>query len=61
MEVNQAERWLRLAEKEWTKETGKARRVRAEVLEDEIWAPLEKQQFDSRSLLQLENLQLLEK
>ena len=61
MEGDQSERWVHLAEREWAKATEKARRVRAEVLESEIWIPLEKQKFDSRSLQQLENLQLLEK
>ena len=61
MDDDQAERWARLAEREWARETEKVRRVRAEVLENEIWTPLEKQQFDPRSLQQLENLQLLEK
>ena len=61
MDGDQSERWVHLAEKEWAKETDKARRVRAEVLENELWGPLEKQHFDARSLQQLENLQLLEK
>ena len=61
MEDDQAEQWIRLAEREWAKETEKARRVRADVLDKGIWSPLQKRQFDSRSLQQLENLQLLEK
>jgi intron-binding protein aquarius len=61
MEIVDVSKWQELADREWTKPTTKARKVRQDVLKDEIWHVLEKQEFDFRSLQALENLQLLEK
>ncbi|MCJ1311773.1 hypothetical protein MMC25_005446 [Agyrium rufum] len=52
--------WVQLAEKEWAKPSTKARKVRNEIVEKEIWKVLAEESFNYRSLLQLENLQLLE-
>lgn len=61
MEIVDESRWQSLAERHWSKPTNKARKVKTEVVKNEIWDVLEKQDFDFRSLLALENLQLLEK
>jgi intron-binding protein aquarius len=53
--------WVELAEKNWTKQTQKTRKVRLDVVKQEIWDVLEKEGFDFRSLVALDNLQLLEK
>jgi intron-binding protein aquarius len=61
MELDGELKWRQLAEKTWLKPSSKARKVRPEVVKQEIWDTLESQSFDFRSLLVLENLQLLEK
>ena len=61
MEVDSENYWTQLAEKEWLKQPNKARRVRQEVINTEIWDVLEKGGFDFKSLYLLENLQLLER
>ena len=50
-----------MAEKIWSKPSTKVRKVRGEVVKQEIWDVLEKDGFNLRSLVVLENLQLLEK
>jgi len=52
-----------LAKKHWLKTTKKQTKVKVkpEVLKTEIWDVLEKEDFEFRSLLALENLQILEK
>lgn len=52
--------WAQLAKKHWPK-TAKSRKTNPEVIKKEIWDVLEKEAFHFRSLLILENLQLLEK
>ncbi|KAL9122845.1 MAG: hypothetical protein Q9187_000602 [Circinaria calcarea] len=61
MEVEGENRWYQLAENVWSKSSSQPRKVRSEVIKTEIWDVLEKEDFDSRSLFQLENLQLFEK
>ena len=60
MEAFNEPTWQELAEKHWAKPTTKARKVRSDVVK-EIWDLLETQKFEFRSLVALENLQLLEK
>lgn len=52
-----------LANKHWLKSTKKATKVKVkpDVLKKEIWDVLEKDDFPHRSLLVLENLQILER
>jgi intron-binding protein aquarius len=52
-----------LAKKYWLKTSKKPAKVKVkpDVLKNEIWDVLEKEDFDFRSLLALENLQILEK
>ena len=52
--------WAKLAKKYWPKAV-KSRKTKADVIKTEIWDVLEQQSFHFRSLLILENLQLLEK
>ena len=60
METENGGHWQQLAEKQWAKPTSKPRKVRAEVVKNDIWDVLEKENYEFRSLLALENLQLLE-
>jgi intron-binding protein aquarius len=53
-------RWVSLAKNHWLKQ-GKVRKVQQDVIEREIWDPLEAESFALRSLLLLENLNILEK
>ena len=52
--------WARLAQLHWSK-PGKTKRIRPNVLKTEIWDVLEREGFQTRSLLELESLQVLEK
>ncbi|MCJ1385979.1 hypothetical protein MMC17_009104 [Xylographa soralifera] len=61
MESSYEEQWRQLAEAQWSKPSAKVRKVRPEVVKTEIWDVLEKDGFAFRSLLILDNLQLLEK
>lgn len=61
MDGESESRWRELAEKHWAKPSQKVKKVRAEILKQEIWDALEKEDFDFRSLLVLDNVQLLEK
>ncbi|CAL8581376.1 hypothetical protein XPA_007074 [Xanthoria parietina] len=51
--------WTQLARKHWIKPT-KTRKIKSDVIEQEIWIVLEREGFEFRSLLILEGLQLLE-
>lgn len=56
--------FAQLARKHWLKPAGKAAKavkVKPDVLKKEIWDVLEKDDFPYKSLLILENLQLLER
>ena len=53
--------WAKLAQQHWSRPTTKARKVRPDIVKNEIWDALEKEAFDFRSLLILENLQILER
>lgn len=57
---NDTNKWTLLAEKYWLKPT-KSRNINAQVVKSEIWDVLQNNGFEYRSLLFLENLQLLEK
>ena len=52
--------WIQLAKKHWPNAV-KSRKTKADVIKKEIWDVLEQDGFNFRSLLMLENLQLLEK
>lgn len=59
-ELEDDNRWIQLAQKHWLKPS-KSRKVKSEVIKNEIWDVLEAEDFFFRSLLQLEHSQLLEK
>ena len=52
--------WAQLAKKHWPK-AAKTKKTKPELIKKEIWDVLEQEAFHFRSLLMLENLQLLEK
>ncbi|OJJ95874.1 hypothetical protein ASPACDRAFT_47224 [Aspergillus aculeatus ATCC 16872] len=52
--------WVQLAKSHWL-EGSKTRKVKQDVIKKEIWDPLEAEKFAFRSLLTLENLNILEK
>ena len=52
--------WKSLAQKYWSKPT-KAKKVNQDVIKKEIWDVLQADGFEFRSLLALDNLQILEK
>ncbi|RAH52918.1 DEAD helicases superfamily protein [Aspergillus piperis CBS 112811] len=52
--------WVRLAKSHWL-DGSKARKVKQDVLKKDLWDPLEAENFSFRSLLTLENLNILEK
>lgn len=54
------DRWTALAEKHWLKSTN-AKKVNSDFVKKDIWDVLVLDGFDFRSLLVLENLQLLER
>ena len=51
--------WTRVANENWLKRA-RSKKVKKDVVKSEIWDVLEKESFQSRSLLVLENLQILE-
>ena len=55
--------WAELAGEHWAKtsKSSKAKKIKPEVIKKNIWDVLEQDNFHFRSLLMLENLQLLEK
>ena len=59
-DVGDGDRWAQIARDHWPKAV-KSRKVRPDVIKNEIWDVLEQEAFHFRSLLMLENLQLLEK
>lgn len=52
--------WVQLAKTHWL-ETSKVRKVKPDTIKKDIWDPLEADGFNFRSLLALENLNILEK
>lgn len=58
MELDGEDYWRQLAEKQWAT---RSKRVRPDVVKQEIWDKLESSDFEFRWLRLLENLQLLEK
>ena len=59
-ELGGDDHWIQLAKEHWAK-PAKTKKVKPEVVKNDIWDVLEKERFPFRSLLSLENLQLLEK
>ena len=55
--------WAELAGEHWanTSKLSRAKKTKPEVIKKKIWDVLEQENFHFRSLLMLENLQLLEK
>lgn len=51
--------WLKLARTHWL--DVKVRKVKPDVIKKQLWDPLEAEGFTTRSLLILENLNVLEK
>ena len=52
--------WTLLARQHWSKSV-EPRKIRQEVIKKDIWERLQSENFEIRSLVVLENLQLLEK
>lgn len=59
-DVEDDNHWAHLAKKHWPRAT-KSKKIKPEIIKKEIWDVLEREAFHFRSLLVLENLQLLEK
>lgn len=51
--------WVKLAKAHWL--DAEVRKVKPEVIKQQLWDPLEAEGFSARSLLILENLNVLEK
>lgn len=51
--------WVQLAKAHWL--DAKVRKAKPDVIKKQLWDPLEAEAFSSRSLLILENLNILEK
>ena len=51
--------WVKLAKTHWL--NAKVRKAKPDVIKQQLWDPLEAEGFSSRSLLILENLNILEK
>lgn len=51
--------WVQLAKAHWLDK--KVRKVKPDVIKKQLWDPLEAENFSNRSLLVLENLNVLEK
>lgn len=52
--------WVKLAKAQWL-DVKKVRKVKPDVIKKQLWDPLEAEGFSTRSLLILENLNILEK
>ncbi len=59
-ELDDEDHWTFLAKKHWP-ELVKSRKVKPLVIKKDIWDRLENENFEFRSLVTLENLQVLEK
>jgi intron-binding protein aquarius len=59
-DLHEDNHWVNLAKTYWLKQ-GKVRKAKHDVIKKEIWDPLEAEGFSLRSLLTLENLNVLEK
>jgi intron-binding protein aquarius len=62
-ELHSGNSFAELANKHWLKSTKKGAKVKVkpDVVKKEVWDVLEKDDFPYRCLLELENLQILEK
>ena len=61
MESEEELKWKNLADNHWLKDSTRAHKVNPQVLKQDIWDALEKDDLNYRSLLILDNLQLLER
>jgi intron-binding protein aquarius len=52
--------WVQLAKSHWL-ESSNLRKVKHDAIKKDLWDPLEAEKFSLRSLLTLENLNVLEK
>ena len=59
-ELGDESHWTSLASKHWSEFVG-IRKVKLEVIKEDIWDRLESKNFELRSLVILENLRVLEK
>lgn len=59
-ELDDEDYWVLLAKKHWS-ESVELKKVKPGVIKKDIWDRLENANFESRSLVTLENLHLLEK
>lgn len=59
-DTEEENRWAQLAKKHWAKPV-KTRKVKNELIKTELWDVLDQDNFEYRSLLILESLQILEK
>lgn len=56
---HELDHWTQVANQHWLKGS-KSQKIKKDVIKGEIWDVLEKENFHYRSLLELENLQILE-
>ena len=61
MEVQDTPNYAQVARENWLETTKPITRVQHDVLKDQLWNPLEKEDFAHNSLVLLESLQLLER
>lgn len=61
METEGQLQWRNVAANHWQTGSARTHKVRPEVVKQEIWDVLEKEEFAYRNLQELDNLQLLEK
>lgn len=59
-ELDDEDYWVLLAKKHWS-ESVELKKVKSGVIKKDIWDKLENENFESRSLVTLENLHLFEK
>lgn len=59
-ELDDENHWILLARKHWS-ESVELKKVKPGVIKKDIWDRLDNENFEFRSLVTLENLQLLEK
>jgi hypothetical protein len=59
-DLQEGNRWVQTAKTRWLKDAA-VRRAKHDVIKEEIWDGLESESFAQKSLLILENLQILER
>ena len=60
-DFREGSQWVTLAKTHWLGETANVQRVKLDTIKKELWDPLQADGFKLRSLLTLENLNVLEK